>query len=82
MLVLKFPYAIALGLLGGILEFLPGVGRITSAAVFLIIGFLTILADLYLVEGLRIKVNVPFSGPSHLGKGHRKRSLRHLTPRA
>jgi len=41
MLVLKFPYAIALGLLGGILEFLPGVGWITSAAVFLTIGSLT-----------------------------------------
>ncbi|HXY02984.1 MAG TPA: AI-2E family transporter, partial [Terriglobales bacterium] len=41
MLVLKFPYAIALGLLGGSLEFLPGVGWITSAAVFLTIGFLT-----------------------------------------
>jgi predicted PurR-regulated permease PerM len=41
MLVLKFPYAIALGLLGGILEFLPGIGWIASAAAFLTIGFLT-----------------------------------------
>jgi len=41
MLVLKFPYAIVLGALGGILEFLPGVGWITSAATILTIGLLT-----------------------------------------
>jgi predicted PurR-regulated permease PerM len=41
MLVLKFPYAIALGFLGGILEFLPGIGWIASATVILTIGFLT-----------------------------------------
>jgi len=41
MLVLKFPYAIALGLLGGVLEFLPAVGWVASAATILIIGFLT-----------------------------------------
>jgi predicted PurR-regulated permease PerM len=41
MLVLGFPYAIALGLLGGVLEFVPAVGWIVSAAVFLTIGFLT-----------------------------------------
>jgi len=41
MLFLKFPYAIALGLLGGILEFLPGIGWVASAAIFLTIGFLT-----------------------------------------
>jgi predicted PurR-regulated permease PerM len=41
MLVLKFPFAIAMGLLGGILEFLPGVGWIASAAAILTIGFLT-----------------------------------------
>jgi len=41
MLVLRFPYAIALGLLGGALEFLPAVGWIASAAVILTIGFLT-----------------------------------------
>lgn len=41
MLVLKFPYAIALGFLGGILEFLPGIGWVASAAAFLTIGFLT-----------------------------------------
>jgi predicted PurR-regulated permease PerM len=41
MLILKFPYAIALGLLGGILEFLPAVGWVASAATILTIGFLT-----------------------------------------
>lgn len=41
MLVLRFPYAIALGLLGGILEFLPAAGWILSAAVILTAGFLT-----------------------------------------
>ena len=41
MLVLRFPYAIALGLLGGVLEFLPAVGWIASAAAILTIGFLT-----------------------------------------
>lgn len=41
MLVLAFPYAIALGLLGGILEFLPAVGWVASAVTILTIGFLT-----------------------------------------
>ena len=41
MLVLRFPDAIALGLLGGILEFVPAVGWIVSAGVILTIGFLT-----------------------------------------
>ena len=41
MLFLKVPFAIPLGLLGGILEFLPGVGWVASAAIFLTIGFLT-----------------------------------------
>ncbi|MFZ1135937.1 MAG: AI-2E family transporter [Candidatus Korobacteraceae bacterium] len=41
MLVLGFPYAIALGVLGGSLEFLPAVGWIASAAGILTIGFLT-----------------------------------------
>jgi len=41
MLVLRFPYAIALGLLGGVLEFLPAVGWIASAAAILTMGFLT-----------------------------------------
>ncbi len=40
MLVLGFPYAIALGFLGGALEFLPAVGWIASAAVMLTIGYL------------------------------------------
>lgn len=41
MLVLGFPDAIALGLLGGALEFLPAVGWIVSAGTILAIGFLT-----------------------------------------
>ena len=41
MLALRFPYAIALGLLGGALEFLPMVGWIISAAAILTVGFLT-----------------------------------------
>jgi predicted PurR-regulated permease PerM len=41
MLVLGFPYAIALGTLGGILEFLPAVGWIASATVILTTGYLT-----------------------------------------
>jgi predicted PurR-regulated permease PerM len=41
MLALGFPYAIALGLLGGALEFLPAVGWIAAATVMLSIGFLT-----------------------------------------
>jgi predicted PurR-regulated permease PerM len=39
--LLGFPYAIALGLLGGALEFVPVVGWIVAAATFLTIGFLT-----------------------------------------
>src|SRR5262249_53071350 len=39
--LLGFPYAIALGLLGGALEFIPVVGWIVSAATFLTIGYLT-----------------------------------------
>lgn len=41
MLVLRFPDAIALGLMGGVLEFLPAVGWIVSAGVILTIAFLT-----------------------------------------
>lgn len=41
LLVLGFPYAFPLGLLGGIVEFLPVVGWMTAAAVMLTIGFLT-----------------------------------------
>jgi predicted PurR-regulated permease PerM len=41
MLLLRFPYAMALGVLGGVLEFLPVAGCIFSAAVILTIGFLT-----------------------------------------
>jgi predicted PurR-regulated permease PerM len=41
MLILRFPYAIALGLVGGALEFLPVVGWIISALAILTVGFLT-----------------------------------------
>jgi predicted PurR-regulated permease PerM len=41
MLILGFPYAIALGVLGGALEFLPAVGWIASAVLILTTGFLT-----------------------------------------
>jgi predicted PurR-regulated permease PerM len=41
MLILRFPYAIALGVLGGVLECLPAVGWIASAVAILVIGFLT-----------------------------------------
>jgi predicted PurR-regulated permease PerM len=40
MLALGFPYAIALGFLGGVLEFLPAIGWIISAAAMLPVGFL------------------------------------------
>lgn len=40
MLVLGFPDAIVLGLVGGVLEFLPAVGWIVSAGVILTVGFL------------------------------------------
>jgi predicted PurR-regulated permease PerM len=41
MVVLGLPYAIALGLVGGALEFLPAVGWVASGAAILTIGFLT-----------------------------------------
>jgi len=41
MLILKFPFAIALGLLGGALELLPVVGWMISGVTFLTVGFLT-----------------------------------------
>lgn len=41
MLLLGFPYALALGILGGVLEFLPALGWIASAVVILTTGFLT-----------------------------------------
>jgi predicted PurR-regulated permease PerM len=41
MLALRFPYALALALLGGALEFLPVVGWIISAAAILTVGFMT-----------------------------------------
>ena len=41
MLILGFPDAMALGLLGGVLEFLPAVGWIISGGTILAVGFLT-----------------------------------------
>jgi predicted PurR-regulated permease PerM len=41
MLVLGFPHALALGFLGGVLEFLPAVGWIAGAAAMLTVGYLT-----------------------------------------
>jgi predicted PurR-regulated permease PerM len=41
MAALGFPYAIALGVLGGALEFLPAIGWIASAVTILTAGFLT-----------------------------------------
>jgi predicted PurR-regulated permease PerM len=41
MLLLGFPHAIALGSLGGVLEFIPVVGWMTSAAAILLVGFFT-----------------------------------------
>ena len=41
MLVLRFPYAMALAALGGVLEFLPAVGWIASAVIILATGFVT-----------------------------------------
>jgi len=40
LLILGFPYALPLGIVGGILEFLPAVGWLASAAVILTIGAL------------------------------------------
>jgi predicted PurR-regulated permease PerM len=41
MAILRFPYAIALGVLGGVLEFLPVVGCVVSAAMILAVGIFT-----------------------------------------
>jgi len=41
MMLLKFPNAIALGFLGGILEFLPAVGWVATASIILTTGYLT-----------------------------------------
>jgi len=40
LLILRFPYALPLGIVGGVLEFLPAVGWITSAVIILTIGAL------------------------------------------
>jgi predicted PurR-regulated permease PerM len=41
MLVARFPHAVALGVLGGVLEFVPVAGWMTSAAVIVTVGVLT-----------------------------------------
>jgi predicted PurR-regulated permease PerM len=41
LLLLGFPHAVALGFLGGVLEFIPVVGWMTSAAAILLVGFFT-----------------------------------------
>jgi predicted PurR-regulated permease PerM len=41
MLLLGFPHAIALGSLGGVLEFIPVVGWMSSASAILLVGFFT-----------------------------------------
>ena len=41
MFALGFPHAIALGFLGGVLEFIPVVGWMTSATTILLVGFFT-----------------------------------------
>jgi predicted PurR-regulated permease PerM len=41
LLLLGFPHAIALGLLGGVLEFIPVVGWMISAAAILLVGYFT-----------------------------------------
>jgi predicted PurR-regulated permease PerM len=41
MLLLRFPHAIALGFLGGVLEFIPVAGWMTSAAAIVVVGFFT-----------------------------------------
>jgi len=38
LLLLRFPHAVALGLLGGLLEFIPGIGWISTAAVLVSVG--------------------------------------------
>lgn len=46
---LKFPYALALGLVGGVLEFIPVVGPLVAAATILGVGFLTAFSPLWAV---------------------------------
>jgi predicted PurR-regulated permease PerM len=41
LLLLRFPHAIALALIGGVLEFIPVAGWITTAAVIVSVGVLT-----------------------------------------
>lgn len=47
--LLRFPYALALGLAGGVLEFIPVVGPLVATATILGVGFLTGFSPLWAV---------------------------------
>jgi len=49
LLLLRFPYALALGVAGGILEFIPVVGPLVAAGIILGVGFLTAFSPLWAV---------------------------------
>lgn len=49
LILLHFPYALALGLAGGMMEFIPVVGPLAAAAVILGVGFLTAFSPLWAV---------------------------------
>lgn len=49
LLLLRFPYALALGVGGGILEFIPVVGPLVAAGIILGVGFLTAFSPLWAV---------------------------------
>ena len=47
LILLHFPYALALGLAGGMMEFIPVVGPLAAAAMILGVGFLTAFSPLW-----------------------------------
>jgi len=49
LLLLRFPYALALGLAGGMMEFVPVVGPLVAAAVILGVGFLAGFSHMWAV---------------------------------
>ncbi len=49
LLLMNFPYALALGLAGGIVEFVPVAGPLVAAAMILGVGFLTAFSPLWAV---------------------------------
>ena len=49
LILLHFPYALALGLAGGLMEFIPVVGPLVAAATILGVGFLAGFSKLWLV---------------------------------